>query len=289
MQCSKEESSVADTPPMLETVSQRNLAFWDELCGTGLAKSIGVTGSSPESLRKFDDGYLAYYPYLFDHIPFESMRGQHVLEVGLGYGTVSQRLAEAGALYEGLDIARNPVAMVNHRLRQAGLPGQARQGSILAAPFPNETFDFVVAIGCLHHTGDMQKAIEECRRVLRTGGTFAFMVYYAYSYRRFCQSTFETLGYLLREFCGYRGVVGQSTAKERAAYDANDSGEAAPHVDWISVRSLRHLCRRFSGFSARTENIDNGPPFGRSVPRSELLKTRYPRWFGLDIYATAVK
>ena len=147
MQCSKEDSSVPDTPPMHETVSQRNMVFWDELCGTALAKSIGVTDSSPESLKKFDDWYLAYYPYLFDHIPFESMRGRHVLEVGLGYGTVSQRLAEAGARYEGLDIARNPVAMVNHRLRQAGLPGQAQQGSILAAPFPNETFDFVVAIG----------------------------------------------------------------------------------------------------------------------------------------------
>jgi SAM-dependent methyltransferase len=288
MQRSK-ESSVPDTPPMHETMSQRNMVFWDELCGTGLAKSIGVTDSSPESLKKFDDWYLAYYPYLFDHIPFESTRGRQVLEVGLGYGTVSQRLAEAGARYEGLDIARNPVAMVNHRLRQAGLPGQARQGSILATPFPNETFDFVVAIGCLHHTGDMQKAIEECRRVLRTGGTLMFMVYYAYSYRRFYQSTFETLGYLFREFCGYRGVVGQSAEKERAAYDANDSGEAAPHVDWISVRSLRHLCRRFSGFSARTENIDNGPPFGRSAPRGELLKTRYPQWFGLDIYATVVK
>ena len=61
----------------------------------------------------------------------------------------------------------------------------------------------------------MQKALDECKRVLRTGGTFVFMVYYAYSYRRFYQSTFETLGYLFGEFCGYRGVVGQS-ARERA-------------------------------------------------------------------------
>ena len=194
MQCSKGDSSVPDTPPMHETVSQRNMVFWDELCGTGLAKSIGVTDSSPESLKKFDDWYLAYYPYLFDHIPFESMRGRHVLEVGLGYGTVSQRLAEAGARYEGLDIARNPVAMVNHRLRQAGLPGVKHgRGRFSPHRFPTRPSTSSLRSVCLHHAGDMQKAIEECRRVLRTGGAFAFMVYYAYSYRRFCQSTFETL------------------------------------------------------------------------------------------------
>ena len=274
---------------MNESVSDRNMAFWDELCGTSLAKSIGVADASSASLKKFDDWYFAYYPYLFDHIPFGEMRDRDVLEIGLGYGTVSQRIAEAGACYEGLDIASNPVTMVNHRLRQAGLPGKARQGSILAAPFPDEAFDFVVTIGCLHHTGDMEKAIEECRRVLRTGGKLVFMVYYAYSYRRFYESPFETFKYLLRELRGYRGVVGHSAAHERAAYDANYSGEAAPHVDWISVRSLRHLCRKFASFSARTENIDNGPPFERSAPRAELLKTRYPQWFGLDVYATAVK
>jgi 2-polyprenyl-3-methyl-5-hydroxy-6-metoxy-1,4-benzoquinol methylase len=59
-----------------------------------------------------------------------------VLEVGLGYGTVSQRIAESGARYRGLDIAGGPISMVNDRLRQANLPDFAQQGSILAAPFP---------------------------------------------------------------------------------------------------------------------------------------------------------
>jgi SAM-dependent methyltransferase len=269
-------------------VDRANAEFWDELCGTQLARELGIVDRSAASLKKFDDWYFSYYPYLSAHIPFQEMADRRVLEVGLGYGTVSQRIAEVGARYEGLDIAANPVAMVNHRLRQAGLPGEARQGSILAAPFPDEHFDFIVAIGCLHHTGDLPAAIEECRRMLRTGGKLIFMVYYAYSYRRFYQSRWPTLRYLLLELFGYRGVVGQSREKERAAYDGNDTGEAPPHTDWISVRSLRHLCRRFNTFSARTENIDNGPPFEKRQ-RSELLNTRYPQWFGLDVYATASK
>jgi hypothetical protein len=84
-------------------------------------------------------------------------------------------------------------------------------------------------------------------------------------------------------------VVGQSAEAERAAYDANAAGEGARHTDWISIRSLRRLCRDFSMFSGSLENIDNGAPFERFPPRRELLKRWYPRWFGLDLYATATK
>lgn len=274
----------ADAP-----ISDQNASFWNELCGTQFARSLGVTDDSPASLKRFDDWYFAFYPYLFVHIPFEEMKDKDVLEIGLGYGTVSQRLAECGARYEGLDIAAGPVGMVNHRLRQAGLPGRAQQGSILSAPFADQSFDHIVAIGCLHHTGDLKRAIAECHRLLRPGGKLVFMVYYAYSYRRFYQNRGETLRYMLRELTGYRGVVGQSAEAERVAYDKNQSGDGAPHTDWISVRSLRRFCGAFSSFNGRLENIDNGPPFDTTSPRRELLKTWYPRWFGLDLYVTAVK
>jgi len=272
-----------------DEVSNRNAAFWSELCGTQLARSIGVTDDSPQSLKRFDDWYFSFYPYLFEHIPFAAMQGKDVLEVGLGYGTVSQRIAESGARYSGLDIAPGPVHMANHRLRQSGLPGAAQVGSILEAPFADASFDLVVAIGCLHHTGDLRRATDECRRLLRPGGKLVFMVYYAYSYRRLVQAPRHTLGYALRELAGYRGVVGASSERERAAYDASTSGEGAPHTDWISKRSLRSLCRDFSAFECRTENIDNGVPFRWSRPRAELLKTPIPRWIGLDLYATAIK
>src|SRR6516225_6835891 len=108
-----------------------NAQFWDELCGSQIARLLGITDASPASLKRFDDWYLAFYPYLFLHIPFDDMKDKDVLEVGLGYGTVTQRLAEAGARLTGLDIAEGPVAMANSRLRQAGLTGSAYRGSIL--------------------------------------------------------------------------------------------------------------------------------------------------------------
>ena len=78
-------------------IDTQNAEFWNTLCGTALAQSLGIVDRSPESLRKFDNWYFRFYPYLSDHIPFHALRGRRVLEVGLGYGTVSQRLAEGGA------------------------------------------------------------------------------------------------------------------------------------------------------------------------------------------------
>lgn len=271
-----------------ENISNKNADFWNELCGSQLAKSLGIKDSSKASLKKFDDWYFDFYPYLFEHIPFNQLKKRDVLEIGLGYGTVSQRLAETGAVYTGLDIAAGPVSMVNHRLEQAGLPGRAIQGSILDPKFPPGSFDTIVAIGCLHHTGNLKLAIEQCWNLLRPGGSLIFMVYYANSYRRFRMAPMTTIRNLFKELLGYRGVVGGSADRERAAYDAGSSGVGAPHTDWISVRSLQNLCGQFSDFSAKIENIDQEPPFwGRT--RAKLLKTRWPHLVGLDLYATATK
>lgn len=270
------------------SLSDSNASFWDELCGSQLAKTIGVTDSSPDSLKRFDNWYFNLYPYLDSYIPFDSINGKTVLEIGLGYGTVSQRLAESGAIYTGLDIAQGPVAMANHRFAQSHLPGVALQGNILDPQLSPDSFDLVVAIGSLHHTGDLQLAIQHCYRLLKPGGQLVFMVYYAYSYRRFRMNPVLTMKTMAKEFLGYRGVVGNGSSLQRSAYDVNSSGSGAPHTDWISRRSLRHYCKSFSSFVAEIENIDQDAPF-RSFSREDLLKTKLPSIIGLDIYASAIK
>ena len=272
------------------TIDQQNVDFWNTLCGSHLAKQLGVTDDKPQSLKRFDDWYFEFYPYLYAHIPFSRLANKRVLEIGLGYGTVSQRLAESGADYTGLDIAAAPVWMVNHRLQQSRLPGAAQQGSILAAPFEDASFDCIVAIGCLHHTGNLARALRECCRLLVPGGSLRFMVYYAYSYRRFVQAPRETLAYLARESGGFRGVVGSSTVSQRGGYDLDAAGNSAPHTDWVSARSLGQLCKAagFTDCKTTLENIDQERPFQRRK-REELMATAWPRLCGLDIYVTATK
>ena len=47
----------------------RNAAFWDELCGSALARQIGVQDASADSLARFDAAYMASYPYLGSYLP----------------------------------------------------------------------------------------------------------------------------------------------------------------------------------------------------------------------------
>jgi SAM-dependent methyltransferase len=270
------------------SIDEKNIDYWDELCGTNQARELGVIDNSPASLGKFDIWFFELYPYLFDHVRLQELADRDVLEIGLGYGSLSQKIAESGARYRGLDIAAGPVEMVRHRLRQAGLPGRAEQGSILAAPFPNESVDCIVTIGCLHHTGNVGRAIAECWRLLRPGGSLVAMVYYAYSYRRWMQAGRQTLNYLWSETSGYRGVVAAQDEREKWDYDHNSDGIVAPHTDFVSVKSLRYFCREFSKFRWKLRNINQEPPFSRRS-RQALLKTRWPNLCGLEIYATAVK
>jgi ubiquinone/menaquinone biosynthesis C-methylase UbiE len=70
-------------------------------------------------------------------------------------------IAERGAVYHGVDIAPTPVAMMQHRLRMRGdqwVEQRIGIGSAHAIPFPDDSFDYVFSIGCLHHTGSIEDA-----------------------------------------------------------------------------------------------------------------------------------
>src|SRR5947199_44676 len=67
------------------TLDARNTEFWNELCGSQLARSLGITDHTPASLQRFDAAYLALYPYLPPYVTREALATKQVLEIGLGY------------------------------------------------------------------------------------------------------------------------------------------------------------------------------------------------------------
>ena len=203
-------------------IDVRNAAFWDELCGTAFARSVGVTDASPQSLARFDAAYLDFYSYLDGYLPPAGSTGR-VLEIGLGYGTLGQALAERGLDYSGLDIAEGPVEMMRHRLAGLGVEdptGRVQVGSALDVPHPDGAFDFLYSIGCLHHTGDLPRAVSEVHRVLRPGGRAVVMLYNRHSFRRLALAVMN-LPKLLRG----RGAHEESV---RGTYDRDTSGAPAP-------------------------------------------------------------
>jgi len=79
----------------LSALDRANAEFWTELCGTHMARTLRIVDNTLEAWRRFDAAYLRMYPYLLEHVRPELMAGQRVMEIGLGYGTLGQRLAES--------------------------------------------------------------------------------------------------------------------------------------------------------------------------------------------------
>jgi SAM-dependent methyltransferase len=221
-------------------------------------------------------------------VPLAEIKGKKVMEVGLGYGTLSQKLAGVASDYRGLDIAAGPVAMVNQRLAQNGLPGKAVQGSVLECPFPDAEFDWVVAIGCLHHTGNLQRALDEAWRVLKPGGRAMVMVYYAYSYRRWLYNPATTARYLVSDKLGIGRPRTTATERERAHYDASTAdGGGAPETAFTSASAFKRMTTKWSRCEVYRENIGEESIF-RAIPRNKAIATWGP-WCGLDIYCSLTK
>lgn len=264
------------------SADRRNQDFWDELCGTTFARELGVTDASRSSLERFDAAFFDFYPYLLEHVRPERMKGQRVLEVGLGYGTLGQKIAEAGADYLGLDVAAGPVEMMRHRLAQASCPGRAVRASFLANDLESDAFDHVVAIGCFHHTGDIPRCVSETRRILKPGGRCVIMVYNRFSLRQWLRWPLKTL---LAVF----GRAPAATPAQRGAYDADVAGNVAPVTEFCSIGELKTLLGGFSSVRCRRQNFDDVRVGGvRLVPRRALLWGLGPL-FGLDLYVEARK
>lgn len=269
----------------MASIDDRNKAFWNELCGSTLARRLGIADDSAESLRKFDDWYFDFYPYLFDHIAFDRMAGRTVLEIGLGYGTVSGRLMQAGADYHGLDIAEGPVAMARHRAALLGKSANIQTGSALAIPFADATFDDVITIGCLHHTGDLARALTEVARVTRPGGSASIMVYSAVSYRQWMRAPMATWQRNARPEFDWTNADDHS----RRAYDANLEGDAAPSTTFISPAEAESFLRRLYGSVTVTpRNVGDDFLPARLLPRA-LGRRLFERRLGLDLYINCAK
>jgi len=267
-------------------VDQQNAAFWSELCGTGMARALGITGESPDALARFDEAYFEFYPYLKGYADQFHLSGRPLLEIGLGYGTFGQYLAARGAQYHGLDIAPTPVEMMRHRLRLLGVPADETvlQGSALEIPWPDATFDFVYSIGCLHHTGDLPTAVDEVHRVLKPSGSAVVMLYNRYSARQLWRVDAP------RVISHVRRRWRRSAEAVRADYDTNSAGEAAPHTDFTSRRGVRRLFSRFAEVKIDTQNFDDIYRHGKLVlARERIIRSPLAKAFGLDLYITARK
>jgi SAM-dependent methyltransferase len=166
--------------PTANQVKNEVRTFWEEgPCGSehGIAQE-----GTPEFFAQVAAKRDAREPFIADYADFDSTKGQHVLEIGVGLGSDFLRFVRAGARATGVDLTEHGIELVRRRLELERLQADLQQADAERLPFPDGSFDVVYSWGVLHHTPNSDQAIAEAQRVLKPGGRLCVMLYARYSW-----------------------------------------------------------------------------------------------------------
>jgi SAM-dependent methyltransferase len=118
----------------------------------------------------------------FARFPIEA--GERVLDLGCGFGRHAFEAYRRGAHVVAVDRNAEEVAQVTSMFRAmqaageapAGLTAESVRADLLALPFPDASFDVVMASEVLEHIPADDRAMAEIARVVRPGGRVAVTV-----------------------------------------------------------------------------------------------------------------
>lgn len=119
----------------------------------------------------------ACFPLLGNLIDYSGLKGKRVLDIAVGSGWTTEQFCRAGAEVTAIDLTPKAVEITKKRLSINNLQANVLEADQENLPFPNESFDYVLAWGCLMHSPNTQKAVNEIYRVLAPGGKTGAMIY----------------------------------------------------------------------------------------------------------------
>ena len=124
--------------------------------------------------RRFSTNPYGWFPWIFDTL--ETLPSPaRVLELGCGPAYMWKECVDRIPAGWSITLSDLSDGMVDAAWRNLVVTGRAFKFERIDAqsiPYPDETFDIVIANFMLYHVADRPKAIAECCRVLRSGGHF---------------------------------------------------------------------------------------------------------------------
>lgn len=97
---------------------------------------------------------------------------EKVLDIGTGDGQIARALSATGCVVTGVDPTS---AQISVAVERGGGPRYVQSGAC-PLPFDDESFDAALACLVFEHIDDVDGAISEVARVLRSGGSFNFLL-----------------------------------------------------------------------------------------------------------------
>ena len=129
-------------------------------------------------------------------------RGRRVLDIASGTGYGAAELAAVARSVTGIDIAEEAVRYASERFQRPNLTFQSATAESL--PFPDQSFDLIVAFEVIEHLTDFRALLSEARRLLAPGAQFIVStpnrLYYEESRRLSGPNPFHTHEFEFDEF-----------------------------------------------------------------------------------------
>ena len=228
---------------------------------------------------KYSTNKQGFGNWITEHYAFPE--NASVLELGCGTGSMWQgrdALIRACSALVLSDLSEGMLQTARENLRPYDSI-EYRVIDIQEIPFPDHSFDAVIANMMLYHVPDLRRGLEEVRRVLKPGGTF-------------CCATYGEHG-IAEYLCGLFGLDGAAqanhsftlqngAAKLREVFADVRRDDYPDSLAVTDVRDLAAYVRSLTGMSAL-----------RSVPEGELVSVlaanmeggvlRVPKEYGMFI------
>ncbi len=155
-----------------ENISQKDeleKAFYDEEAVRYL-RNFDVDLFLYDENEKFPASHRYFYSLLKD------IQEKSVLDCCCGYGFSSVKCAKGGAYVSGIDISPRMIelAQKNAAFNHVSDKTDFRIMSVQQMEFADESFDYVIGMGALHHL-NLELAGNEIKRVLKKGGKAIFI------------------------------------------------------------------------------------------------------------------
>ena len=125
-------------------------------------------------------------PHIKNFADFPSWKNKKVLEIGCGIGTDAVNFARFGAEYTGIELSGESLKIAAKRFEVFELNGRFIKGDTenLSEVLEVQKFDLIYSFGVLHHTPNLEKALNEIKKYCSEETKFKFMVYSANSWKQ---------------------------------------------------------------------------------------------------------
>lgn len=139
---------------------------------------VNSFGEEWKKFHQFSDAEInklgsEYFDILDDKIINKSTYG---IDIGCGTGRFTKYLSDKIGFMEMIDPSE--AIFTANKLLKGVSNVRLSMASVDNMPFNNETFDFGMSIGVLHHIPNTQKALNDCIKKIKIGGYFYVYLYY---------------------------------------------------------------------------------------------------------------